>query len=63
MQEDVEILLLLHELHSNTVVSVNQLELLNNIYIIDYSSIVLHSNTLIKQTLLSVLLEHARFLV
>ena len=51
MQEDVEILLLLHELHSNTVVSVNQLELLNNIYIIDYSSIVLHSNTLIKQTL------------
>ena len=36
--------------------------LLNNIYIIDTSSIVLHSNTLIKQTLFSeLLLEHSRF--
>ena len=32
------------------------LSLLNNIYIIDTSSIVLHSNTLIKQTLFSELL-------
>ena len=53
MQENVEILLLLHVLHSNIVTSFFEscFSLLNNIYIINTSSIVLHSNTLIKQTL------------
>jgi len=67
MQEDAEILLLLHVLYSNTVTSflqinLNCFSLLNNIYIIDASSIVLHSNTLIKQTLFTeLLLKHYRF--